>query len=283
MFSRNTSKKQLWKNLKERATEMAVVSTFCKKGGVGKTTFIAFMGHHYAKQGKKVLILSADDQNSIFKCFGVEGKIFERNDDYLEFLLAGHAELGDILIEARENLYLIKTLNTDKLSMKLTLERNQEKAVKRMIDEYSSYFDYIFIDFPPSSSRLSEVLLDLSDEILLVVGLDSLGLGGFVNTIQYFIDNDLNMDNIKYIVPNGYSKNRRAPKISLEILEGQAKEFTPKAFVLPALQEKSILKNLQSEGISPFDDTKMSSYYDQSQKEQLASDLLELFKHITLA
>ena len=137
---------------------MAVVSTFCKKGGVGKTTFIAFMGHHYAKQGKKVLILSADDQNSIFKCFGVEGKIFERNDDYLEFLLAGHAELGDILIEARENLYLIKTLNTDKLSMKLTLERNQEKAVKRMIDEYSSYFDY-FIDFPPSSSRLSEVLL----------------------------------------------------------------------------------------------------------------------------
>ena len=174
----------------------------------------------------------------------MEGKIFEKNDDYLEFLLAGHAELGDILIEARENLYLIKTLNTDKLSMKLTLERNQEKAVKKMISEYSTYFDFILIDFPPSSSRLSEVLLDLSDEILIVVGLDSLGLGGFVNTIQYFIDNDLNLNNIKYIVPNGYSKNRRAPKISLEILEEQAKEFTPKAYVLPALQEKSIIKKI---------------------------------------
>ncbi|HHX80818.1 MAG TPA: ParA family protein [Acholeplasmataceae bacterium] len=262
---------------------MAVISTFCKKGGVGKTTFIAFLGHHYAKLGKKVLIVSADDQNSIFKCFGVEGKIFEKNDDYLEFLLAGHAELGDILIEARENLYLIKTLNTDKLSMKLTLERNQEKAIKKMIEEYSSYFDHILVDFPPSSSRLSEVLLDLSDEILIVVGLDSLGLGGFVNTIQYFIDNDLNLNNIKYIVPNGYSKNRRAPKISLDILAEQAKEFTPKAFVLPALQEKSIIKNLQSEGVSPFDDAKMTSYYDQNQKEILADDLNELFKHIDIA
>lgn len=261
---------------------MAVVSTFCKKGGVGKTTFVAFLAHHYARQGKKVLILSADDQNSIFKCFGVESKVFERNDDYLEFLLAGHAELGDILIEARENLYLIKTLNTDKLSMKLTLERQQEKAIKKMVSEYAEYFDYILIDFPPSSSRLSEVLLDLSNEILIVVGLDSLGLGGFVNTIQYFIDNDLNMDNIRYIVPNGYSRNRRAPKISLDILEAQAKEFTPKALVLPALQEKSIIKNLQSEGISPFDDTKMSNYYDQAQKEQLAHDLEELFAHILI-
>jgi cellulose biosynthesis protein BcsQ len=260
---------------------MPVVSTFCKKGGVGKTTFIGFLGHHYATLGKKVLIISVDDQNSIFKCFGVEDKIFEKNDDYLEFLLAGHVELGDILIEARENLYLIKTLNTDKLSMKLTLERNQEKAVKKMISEYATYFDYILIDFPPSSSRLSEVLLDLSDEILIVVGLDSLGLGGFVNTIQYFIDNDLNMDNIKYIVPNGYSKNRRAPKISLDILMEQAKEFTPKAYVIPALQEKSIIKNLQADGISPFDVTKLPSY-DQNQKEILASDLTELFKHINI-
>ncbi|NLD26358.1 MAG: ParA family protein [Acholeplasmataceae bacterium] len=258
---------------------MSIVSTFCKKGGVGKTTFIAFMGHYYATLGKKVLIISVDDQNSIFKCFGVEGKIFERNDDYLEFLLAGHVELGDILIEARENLYLIKTLNTDKLSLKLTLERNQEKAIKKMISEYATFFDYIFIDFPPSSSRLSEVLLDMSDDILIVVGLDSLGLGGFVNTIQYFIDNDLNMDNIKYIVPNGYSKNRRAPKISLDILAEQAKEFTPKAYVLPALQEKSIIKNLQNEGISPFDVTKLSNY-DQTQKDMLETDLKSLFSNI---
>ena len=93
---------------------MAIVSTFCKKGGVGKTTFIGYLAHYYASQGKKVLILSADDQNSVFKIFGADDRIFEENDNYLEFLIAGHVDLGDILIDVRENLFLIKTLNTDK-------------------------------------------------------------------------------------------------------------------------------------------------------------------------
>ena len=50
---------------------MAIVSTFCKKGGVGKSTFIGFMAHYYASKGRKVLIISTDDQNSIFKIFGI--------------------------------------------------------------------------------------------------------------------------------------------------------------------------------------------------------------------
>lgn len=260
---------------------MAIISTFCKKGGVGKTTFIGYLAHYYATQGKKVLVLSADDQNSIFKIFGAEDKIFEENDNYLEFLIACHAELGDVLIDVRENLFLIKTLNTDKLSMKLTLERSQEKVLKKIFAEYSTFFDYIFIDFPPSSSRLTEVLLELSDAIMIVVGLDSLGLGGFVNTIQYFIDNDLDLDNIKYIVPNGYSKNRRAPKVSLDKLQQQAADFTPQATVLPALSDKSIVKNLQAEGISPFDIVDLPPY-DRTNRDLLVDELKELFSHIDI-
>jgi len=237
---------------------MAVISTFCKKGGVGKTTFIGFISHYYATQGKKVLIISVDDQNSIFKIFGKEDLIFEQNDNYLEFLLSGMAEMGDVLLEVRPNLYIIKTLNTDKLSMKLTLERTQEKAIKKIIHDYESYFDYIFIDFPPSSSRLTEVLLDISDSILIVVGLDSLGLNGFFNTIQYFVDNDIDLNNIKYIIPNGFSLNRRAPKISLDRLTEQAAEFTAHAKVLEPLKDRSIIKNLQSDGVSVYDDENTS-------------------------
>ncbi|HHU55986.1 MAG TPA: ParA family protein [Acholeplasmataceae bacterium] len=261
---------------------MAVISTFCKKGGVGKTTFIGYFAHYYAKQGKKVLVLSVDDQNSIFKIYGAEDKIFSRNDNYLEFLMAGHAEMGDILIEVRENLYLIKTLNTDKLSMKLTLERRQEKILQTIIDEYQTFFDYIFVDFPPSSSRLTEVLLDMSDDILLVVGLDSLGLGGFFNTIQYFIDNDINLNGIKYIVPNGYSKNKRAPKISFEQLKDQAQEFTPTAEVLPPINDRSIIKNIQFEGLSVFDDEGNLTPYDKKSLETLKEELIEIFNMIDI-
>ena len=54
---------------------MPIVSTFCKKGGVGKTTFIGYLAHYYANQGKTVLVISADDQNSIFKIFYLSAPI----------------------------------------------------------------------------------------------------------------------------------------------------------------------------------------------------------------
>lgn len=258
---------------------MPVVSVYCKKGGVGKTTFIGYLGQYYAKQGKKVLIVSADDQNSIFKIFGEDDKIFESDDNYLEFYIAGRAELGDLLISVRDNLYLIKTLNTDKLSMKLTYERAQEKILKSMFDEYGTFFDYILIDFPPSSSRLTELLLEISDSVCIVVGLDTLGLGGFWNTIQYFIDNDIDIERIKYIIPNGYSKNRRAPKVSLEKLQEQVTEFTPHAQLMAPLQDRSIVKNLQAEGISAFDEVEMSAW-DMSNKKLLEKDLVDMFEQL---
>lgn len=260
---------------------MSVVSVYCKKGGVGKTTFIGYLGHYYAKQGKKVLIVSADDQNSIFKIFGEDEKIYECDDNYLEFYIAGRAELGDLLIPVRENLFLIKTLNTDKLSMKLTYERAQEKIIKNMLKEYATFFDYILIDFPPSSSRLTEILLEVSDSVCIVVGLDTLGLGGFWNTIQYFIDNELDIDNIKYIIPNGFSKNRRAPKVSLEKLREQVNEFTPNATLLNPLSDKSIIKNLQAEGISAYDEVELPPY-DRNHKELLEKELNEMFGSLDL-
>lgn len=257
---------------------MAIVSTFCKKGGVGKSTFIGFMAHYYASKGKKVLIISTDDQNSIFKIFGIQD---DGSDNYLEFLLADRADLGDILIEARENLFLIKSLNTDNMSLKLTLERSQEKIIRKMLKDYSTFFDYIFVDFPPSSNRLTEVLLDMSDSIIVVVGLDCLGLDGFFNTIQYFVDKDIDLSSIKYIIPNSYSGNRRAPKISLQKLKVQAADFTPEAIILDPLYEKAIIKNLQAEGISPFDDVVLDRY-DENQKKELKETLIKMLEQIKI-
>lgn len=268
---------------------MAVVSAFCKKGGVGKTTFIGFYAHYLTKQGKKVLVLSADDQNSIFKIFGAEDKIFDQNDPnnvinsfFLEYFLAGYIELGDLVFEVRENLFLIKTMNTGKLSMSLTLERSQEKAIKKMFKEYSSWFDYIFIDFPPSSSRLTEVLLELSDVIMVVVGLDELGFGGFINTIQYFMDIDQNPNTVSYVVPTGFSKTRRAPKNTLAKLTEQTKEILPNAVVLPAIHERSIVKNLQADGISPYDEDVVLTPYDKNGRDLLLKELENLFSKISI-
>ncbi len=269
---------------------MPIISAFCKKGGVGKTTFLGYLAHYYASQGKTVLVISADDQNSIFKIFGVDDFVTQHDDDFFEYLLLdekdGKKEPKDVTFEGRINMYLMKTLNTDRLSLDLTLRRAQEKKLRGLIESFDKIFDYIFIDFPPSSSRLSEILLDISQSILIVVGLDTLGLQGFSNTIQYFVDTDIDLAKIKYIVPVGYIKGRRTPMKCLKELKDQAKKLTPNAQITTPIKDKAIIKNIQSDGLSIFDDSaivkeKLEKFHLKN-FEEIKNDLISIYKDLNL-
>ena len=261
---------------------MPIVSCFCKKGGVGKTTFIGYLAHYYATQGKTVLVLSADDQNSIFKIFGSEHFVTDNDDDFFEHLFIGEKKPQDVVFESRINMYLMKTLNTDRLSINLTLKRTEEKRLRALIQDFTRFFYYIFIDFPPSSSRLSEILLDLSDSILLVVGLDALGLEGYSNSVQYFVDSDINISKIKYIIPVGYHPVKLAPKACLKELSEVAKIKTPEAIVSTPINDKSVIKNLQAEGVSVFDNHQMKDKFHQKNRDQVRKELTAVFKSLVL-
>ncbi len=261
---------------------MPIVSCFCKKGGVGKTTFLGYLAHYYATQGKRVLVISADDQNSIFKIFGVDHYVTDNDDDFFEHLFVGEKQPQDVTFEGRVNMYLMKTLNTDRLSLNLTLKRSEEKRLRALIQDFTRFFDYIFIDFPPSSSRLSEILLDLSDSILLVVGLDALGLEGYSNTIQYFVDSDINLAKIKYVIPIGYHPVKLAPKACLKQLNEKVKKLTPHAIVSAPINDKSVIKNLQAEGVSVFDEHQMKDKFHQKNRDQIRKELTSVYKSLIL-
>lgn len=265
---------------------MAIISTYCKKGGVGKTTFIGYLAHYLTEvKNKTVLIISVDDQNSIFTLFGKQNLVTASNEDYLEHLMVGLRTYEEVLHEVRDNLYLIKTLNTDALSTKLIIDRSSEKTLLEIIDTYNEAFDYVLLDFPPSSCRATEVLLDHSDRIMLIISLDSLGIDGFINTIQFFVDQDIPISKIQYILPNKFVANRRAPKKSLETLQAQAKEFSKTmeldALILPYFSEKSTVQNIQEQGKTPFDKDELFPYrYDFNEMLKVRKELLGVFKAV---
>lgn len=265
---------------------MAIISTYCKKGGVGKTTFIGYLAHYLTEVKKKtVLVISIDDQNSIFTLFGRQDLVTARNDDYLEYLMVGQRTFDEVLHEVRENLYLIKTLNTDALSTELITKRPTEKILFNIIDVYNENFDYVLLDFPPSSCRATEVLLDYSDRIILIVSLDSMGIDGFINTIQFFVDQDIPISKIQYILPNKFIANRRAPKDSLQTLDKQAKEFSRtmglNALILPYFSEKSTIQNIQTQGKTPFDKNEVfETRYDLTETLKVRKELLGIFKSV---
>ncbi len=253
---------------------------FCKKGGVGKTTVTGEHANYLASKGKKVLIVSIDDQNSIFEMFGKFSEVFAKENNYFENLILGECTLEDALTPLRDNLFAIKTLNTDMLSKKLTLERVFEKAFLNTLEQFSK-FDYVFFDLPPSSNRTTELLLDYVDSIILIVELNKLGVNGFYNTLQYFVDSGIELEKIKYILPNGFSKHRAVPQVALEELDALIKENTPGAIVLPSMDEKSCIQAVQQRGISVFDKKagNISSYM-RGQKKLVSEKLTTIFRKI---
>lgn len=259
---------------------MPIISAFCKKGGVGKTTFLGYLAHYYANLGNNVLVLSADDQNSIFKIFGKDNLVTDHDDDFFEYYLLGQKTAQEVSFEVRPGMYLMKTLNTDVLSINLTIKRAEEGKLKRCMAELVQYFDYIFIDYPPSSSRLTEILLDISDTILLVVGLDALGIDGYKNTIQYFVDSGIKIDKIKYIIPVKYHPIKKAPNQCLKDLKKLRESYTPNAIIATPIKEKSAIQNLQSDGVSVFDDFDIQDRFHKKNRDEIKKELIEVYKSI---
>ena len=256
---------------------------FCKKGGVGKTTITGEHAAFLARKGKKVLIISIDDQNSVFEMFGCSGKVFDRDDNYFEHYIARLSSLDDTLIPIRDNLYAVKTLNTDMLSKKLTLERPFERQFTETLKELAEVFDVVFFDLPPSSNRTSELVLDFVETVILVVELNKLGVNGFYNTLQYFVDAGLDMNKIKYILPNCFSKIKSVPTVALEELNALVNEHLNDAQILPSIPEKASIQSLQTKGVSVFDDDlKNLTPYEKLQKKIIEEIFTEFYNSLVL-
>ncbi|CCV64605.1 conserved hypothetical protein [Alteracholeplasma palmae J233] len=258
-----------------------ILTYFCKKGGVGKTTVLGENAAYLASIGKKVMIVSIDDQNSVFEMFGKSKEVFNREDNFIEHILTNSITIDAAIIPIRENLDALKTLNIDMISKKLTLERPFEKEFVQMIKELDKKYDYVFVDLPPSSNRTSEVLFELCDQIILIVELNKLGVNGFYNTLQYFTDCGIELDKIKYVLPNGFSKMKSVPSVALEEIDVITKENLRNANVLKPIPEKANIQTLQQRGISVFDlDTTGLNPYQKNQKKILVEVFTELFETI---
>lgn len=248
-----------------------IFTYYSKKGGVGKTTIIGEHASYLAKQGKSVALVSIDDQNSTFEMFGKSELVFGNDTNYIEFFLAGKSDLKNVALELRENLFGFKTLNTDMISKKLTLERTFEKQFIQFFELLKKTYDVVFVDLPPSSNRANEVVFEIVDQLIVIVELNKLGVNGLFNTIQYFTDVELNMNKVKYVLPNGFSKIKSAPRVALEDLNAIVKENLKKAKVLDSFPEKSIILTLQQKGLSVFDPPvkELSPYHKKLKKEAI--------------
>lgn len=160
-------KKQNQLDEKEEPEKCEVVTVFGTKGGVGKTTTAVNLAVLLAKKKKKVVLLDLDLQ------FG----------DVCIFLNLYPRRTISELVQEGENLdlELIESNLTEHTSgvkilaapgrpeyAELITPKHVEEIIKLLRIEY----DYIIIDTPPLFNEVNLTALDLSNQILLILGMD---------------------------------------------------------------------------------------------------------------
>jgi len=170
-----------------------VIAVMCHKGGAGKTTTVNSLAGYYSTNGKKVLIVDADEQANIKTLFGMR-------------LSNVDGGLASILINNLMPESMIQQTSFENIDVILSGGRKMkefEEAVFQRPDRYNlmsksfaslkNKYDVILIDTPPAIGAISVNVVSFADYVLLVSEPDLLGALGARATEQ-FISKEVSID-----------------------------------------------------------------------------------------
>lgn len=160
-------KKQNQLEEKEESDPCEVVTVFGTKGGIGKTTIAVNLAVLLAKKKKKVALLDLDLQ---FGDVSIFLNLYPRRT--ISELVQEGESLDLELVESNmtEHTSGIKVLAAPGRPeyAELITPKHVEEIIKLLKIEY----DFIIIDTPPLFNEINLTALDLSSQILLILGMD---------------------------------------------------------------------------------------------------------------
>ncbi len=247
---------------------MKTIAVINQKGGVGKTTTTANLGHALALSGKRVLVVDMDPQGHLSACLGIFRPPLKGVDE----VLLNKAPLQEHIHTNREGLHLLPAgANLERVEQLHSGGAERARLLKTALENAELDYDVVLFDCPPMFGIIVANVLMAVDEALIPINGDYLSLNGFAKLLatmkrfEPFREKPLEC----WVVLSRFHPRRR---ISRDVIARLAKHM-PGRVLATAVRESVVLTECPSMGRTIFEYRKQSASAEDFMR--LAQDLLQ--------
>ena len=148
------------------------------KGGVGKTTTTATLGHGLALAGNRVLVVDLDAQGNLSHALG------QTPTGGLYSVLVHRQPIASQVIAVRRNLDLLASdSGTAEAGLVLAGRQFRERILSRALEPIHERYDYILLDCPPSIGLMTTNALIAADALIVPAQVDYLATVGLAQLV----------------------------------------------------------------------------------------------------
>ncbi len=150
---------------------MAVLATYNVKGGVGKTATVVNLAHRAAITGQgdgaRTLVFDLDPQGAASYYFRAAPKVRRRGKS----LVQGKVDVRDAITPTDfPGIDLIPSdFSFRNLDVVLDAAKDPGRSLARVVRPLTKRYEHVFLDCPPSISRLSENVFSAADALLVPI------------------------------------------------------------------------------------------------------------------
>lgn len=154
-----------------------------QKGGVGKSTTAVNLSAALAEKGMKVLLVDFDPQGNSTSGLGIEKEELEQ---CVYDALIHDVQASELILETETSgVYVIPaTIQLAGAEIELVSAMARETRLKELIRPVAEYFDFIFIDCPPSLGLLTINALAAADSVLIPIQCEYYALEGVTKLLE---------------------------------------------------------------------------------------------------